>query len=88
VIIEIRDQFRVMSGWLAVILLSYLALIVTISIVFTHRLIGPTIAFRRHIRALTEGKYQSRVVLRKGDAFIEVADDLNKLAETLEKKRS
>ena len=50
--------------------------------------IGPTVAFKRHIRALREGNYDSRVVLRKGDAFDDVADELNLLAQALAKTDS
>ncbi|MBC7662051.1 MAG: hypothetical protein H7249_20340 [Chitinophagaceae bacterium] len=72
--------------WLVLALVVYFLITVAISIFFTHRLIGPTYAFRRHIRDLSKGNYKSRVVLRKGDAFQEVADDLNDLAVALEKR--
>ena len=58
----------------------------TISIYFTHKLVGPTIAFRRHIRALTDGNFAAKTQLRSGDAFVEVAQDLNRLSEVLQEK--
>jgi hypothetical protein len=64
----------------------YVLINMVMTIVYTHRLIGPTIAFRRHIRMIAEGKYEHRTVLRKGDAFNEIADDLNKLSALLEQK--
>lgn len=73
--------------WLLLALFVYFVITVGISIFFTHRLIGPTFAFRRHIKELTRGNYKSRVNLRKGDAFTEVADDLNELAAKLEQQR-
>ncbi len=72
--------------WLLLALFVYFLITVAISIFFTHRLIGPTYAFRRHIKELTRGNYKSRVSLRKGDAFTEVADDLNELAAKLEQR--
>ena len=54
-----------------------------LSVYLTHKLVGPTIAFRRHIRALNSGNFQARTVLRTGDAFGEVADELNQLSATL-----
>lgn len=57
-----------------------------VTIYFTHKMVGPTVAFRRHIGQLQKGVYGQRVKLRKGDAFIEVADELNKLAEILEQE--
>ena len=74
------------SWWLAGGVFCYLLLNVILSVYFTHKMIGPTIAFRRHIRALGCGDYTSRVYLRRGDAFVEVAEDLNRLAEVMETK--
>lgn len=74
--------------WMLLALLLYFIITVAISIFFTHRLVGPTYAFRRHIKDLSRGNYKSRVILRKGDAFQEVADDLNELAVKLEQRQS
>ena len=79
-----RDQtgnFLAVSGAIAV---GYLAAILVYCVRYAHRLVGPTVAFRRHIEALKNGDYASRVVLRRNDAFGEVAADLNDLAHQLE----
>jgi methyl-accepting chemotaxis protein len=68
------------------VMVVYIALNIVVAVLYTHRLIGPTIAFRRHVRMIAEGKLQYRTVLRKGDAFSELADDLNKLSIHLEQK--
>ncbi len=73
--------------WMILALVVYFLVTVAVSIFFTHRLVGPTYAFRRHIKDLSRGQYKSRVILRKGDAFQEVADDLNELAVKLEQQR-
>jgi signal transduction histidine kinase len=52
-------------------------------IVFTHRIMGPTYAFRRHIQKLIEGDFSFRTSLRRKDRLVELADDLNKLSEHL-----
>ena len=70
---------------LAVVVL-YVLINIAVTVLYTHKLIGPTIAFRRHIRMIADGKLQYRTVLRKGDAFSELADDLNKLSAFLELK--
>jgi methyl-accepting chemotaxis protein len=67
-------------------IIIYVVVNMVITILYTHKLIGPTIAFRRHIRMIADGKLQYRTVLRKGDAFVELADDLNKLSSFLEIK--
>lgn len=67
--------------------LIYFLLTLAVSIFFTHRLVGPTYAFRRHIKELSKGNFSSRICLRKSDAFSEVAEDLNKLASDLETRQ-
>jgi signal transduction histidine kinase len=83
----LRSYVQGLVGWVAIGTTIYFFITVAVSVFFTHRLVGPTYAFRRHIRELKNGNYGSRVVLRKGDAFQEVAEDLNDLAVTLEQVR-
>lgn len=83
----LQGYIQGLAFWMVVILVIYLLITVAVSIFFTHKLVGPTYAFRRHIKELARGNYQSRIVLRKHDAFQEVADELNELAATLEANR-
>ena len=66
------------------ILTAYTMAILGASVAYAHRMVGPTVAFRRHLEALKNGDYSARAQLRKGDAFTEIADDLNALAERLQ----
>lgn len=82
----IHDQTR---GFITVSIeigLAYALLIIVLSVVYAHRMIGPTVAFRRHIEAMKNGDYSSRVHLRKRDAFKDMRDDLNELAALLERQ--
>lgn len=72
--------------WLSLAFIVYLGATIGVSVLYTHKLIGPTIAFRRHVRSISEGRYNARTYLRKGDAFAELADELNHLSEVMEKK--
>ncbi|MEZ4742975.1 MAG: hypothetical protein R3B45_11095 [Bdellovibrionota bacterium] len=72
--------------WLLLAIIVFLFLNIIVSIVFTHKLVGPTVAFNRQIKELIAGNYSARVHLRKNDAFTEVADNLNNLAAQLESK--
>lgn len=56
-------------------------------VVVTHRVFGPMVALRRQVRNLIAGKYDARVHLRRFDEFQSMAEDLNELAETLEKSK-
>jgi HAMP domain-containing protein len=70
------------------LLLMYIILMVAITVLYTHRIIGPTIPLARHIRALKEGLYSHRVNLRKQDELKELAVELNELAEILEQRNT
>ena len=70
---------------LALLLLSgYVLLMLAITVIYTHRLLGPTIPMLRHVKALREGRYAHRISLRRHDALTELANELNGLAETLQ----
>jgi hypothetical protein len=71
--------------WIYISFVVYLLATVAVTIIYTHKLVGPTIAFRRHLASLSAGNYRVRTYLRRGDAFKEVADELNRLSEILEK---
>jgi hypothetical protein len=71
--------------WIYASFTIYLLATVAITVIYTHKLVGPTIAFRRHLVSLASGNYNARTYLRRGDAFKEVADELNRLSEVLEK---
>lgn len=79
---ETRDLAQVVL-W---VLLVYGLMMLSVCVVYTHKLIGPTIAFRNHVKALKRGNYDARVTLRKGDAFQELGSELNDLAAALAEK--
>jgi methyl-accepting chemotaxis protein len=76
-------DFRTMS---LLLLFVYALTTIVITAIFTHRLVGPLVPLSRHIRALTEGHYAHRVKLRSNDVLAELAEQLNELALTLEKR--
>lgn len=69
-----------------VVFFVYISLFIIIAIAYTHKLVGSSVTLKRHICALKEGNFSSRVSLRKNDAFAEIADELNELASSLETK--
>ena len=71
-------------GWTALgLAVCFVLASLAASVYMTHRMVGPTIAFRRHIKALMDGNYRAKTTLRRGDAFVEVAEDLNRLSDKL-----
>src|SRR5690606_31054101 len=62
-----RDYWKSTQLWVYLTFTVYLVLTILVSVLYTHRLVGPTIAFRRHVRSLAEGRYNARTYLRHGD---------------------
>jgi signal transduction histidine kinase len=83
----ITEQIASFKQITLLVLFVYAALVVAITSIYTHRLLGPMIPIARHLKALKEGFYSHRLKLRKKDALQELADQLNELAEILEKRK-
>ena len=82
--VMIRDQTRDFAIVAAAMLTDYALFVLGACLSYTPGLLGPLVALRRHIQALKDGQYGSRVELRKSDtAYLAVAQDLNDLAESL-----
>jgi methyl-accepting chemotaxis protein len=69
--------------WVYLTLGAYILIVLAISIWYTHRMVGPMVAFKRHFEALQQGNFSHRTNLRKNDAFHEAAMELNKATEIL-----
>ena len=76
------SDFLIVCGVLTFV---YALIVVGLSIVYAHRMVGPMVPFRRQLEALKNGDYSTRVHLRRGDAFEDVARELNELSELLER---
>lgn len=72
--------------WVYLTLGVYILLVLAISIWYTHRLVGPMVAFKKHFEALQQGNFAHRTNLRKNDAFHEAANELNRATEMLGQK--
>ncbi len=71
----------------AILLSSLLALNILsffLSLKHSHRIIGPIFRFERHAKDILEGKTESRIKLRDGDYFQELAGLLNQISEKIE----
>lgn len=86
VVLQFQNYIAEVRIWLMLLVGTYLACTILVSVVYTHKLVGPTYAFRRHISALRHGNFKAKTFLRKSDAFKEVADELNNLSDVLGNK--
>ena len=83
----INQQLHDFKSMSLLLLAGYIVMMVVLVAVYTHRMIGPALPIMRHVKALKDGFYSHRVTLRRHDNFQELADELNALAETLEKPK-
>ena len=80
---QVASYAQTFLFWVLLILVIFLVASTWISVLMTHRLIGPSVAFKRQIQSLIDGDYDARCTLREHDAFTDVASELNRLAEAL-----
>ena len=86
-VIDIVDQhIREAMFWLIVICVGFVCINITLAVWYTHRMVGPAVAFKRHIDEIIAGNYDAKTTLRRGDAFHDVALRLNTLSDNLSGK--
>lgn len=78
------DYWKYTRVWIYSVLAIYLAAMVGVSWWYTHRFLGPSIAFQKHLEEIAKGNYKYRTSLRKGDELESVANALNRVSEVLE----
>ena len=70
----------------AIIAVAYAVVVLAVTAGYLHKVIGPTIALKRHVQSLKKGEYGSRIVLRDGHpVYLDLASNLNDLAERLQR---
>lgn len=75
--------FRTVS-WTVVLELIVLVPIVSwFGVRVTHQVAGPLVRIRAALADMAQGRFDIRIKLRKGDALTELAEDINRLAESL-----
>jgi hypothetical protein len=86
---DILGQARLYLITSLALLAGYMLCMLAVTIAYVHRLIGPTVAVERFLRALKRGDYGSRLVLRSGDElYVDLAKHLNELAAQLERENA
>lgn len=53
----------------------------------SHSIVGPILRIRGVLKSMNQGEYVQKITLRKGDFCVELADDLNRLIDTLNAER-
>ena len=83
---DIAEQTRSYLYSSLALLAGYVFVVLAFSIGYLHRLLGPTVALERCLRALRNGNHSARVTLREDDRlFADMAKQINDLAAHIEK---
>lgn len=82
---DIMEQSTLYLNTSLVLGLGYVIAVLGVAVGYVHRMLGPIVAFERHLRSLLRGEYSSRLSLRSGDhLYSHMAEQLNDLASRLE----
>ena len=71
---------------IAVLLVGYVIGMFVLVFKLTHRYYGPLVSIERFIEEISKGKYKNRVKIRQKDELQRLADRLNDMAASLEKR--
>ena len=86
--IFLQQRFTLFFFVLSGLLLLQFAILTFFLVVHTHRFVGASFAIKRFVRDRLKAKdFSSRMYLRQGDYLVDVAEELNELAEVLESQK-
>ena len=67
-------------------LIIYVVFVILISSILSHRMAGPVYRFEQTCKAIAKGDFSQRIHLRKGDQFMELQDEFNKMMDRVEEE--
>ncbi|MCK4649465.1 HAMP domain-containing protein [bacterium] len=70
------------------ILVLWLVLVTVATLVTSNRIFGPLGRIQNYIKRVSEGNFEERIALRKGDDLMPLADALNEMVENLKRRVS
>lgn len=71
---------------LGILFVSFIGILFTVVFRMTHRVYGPLISIERFVTHMAEGKYDQRLVIRRKDDLQKLAEQLNQMADKLQKR--
>ena len=89
---DLDQQAHIVSGLVGIAMTLLIELLLAIPILYylgirqTHRVVGPLKRMMRSIELMGQGDLSQRLVLRKGDVLEELAQTINRMAGSLQKK--
>jgi methyl-accepting chemotaxis protein len=89
---ELPDRLHIIQALTAVSITLAVEVLISIPIIFffgirqSHRVVGPMARIKRSLETIGEGDFSPRIKLRDGDALVELAEQINRMAENLERR--
>ncbi len=85
--LEIGEKIGRTPFYFLIVLIGYAVIVVVLTFIFTHRLIGPFERLKTELRIILSGNYQRRLSIRtKDDIYIRsFISEVDKLLDSLEK---
>ena len=80
----IYDQFLPIAAQFFYKIAIYILFVIIISAILSHKMAGPIYRFEQTFRQIAKGDFSQRVHLRKGDQFIEMQDEFNKMMDRVQ----
>jgi methyl-accepting chemotaxis protein len=78
------DEFGSIAAQFFYKIAIYVLFVIIISAVLSHKMAGPIYRFEQTFRQVAKGDFSQRVHLRKGDQFIEMQDEFNKMMDRVQ----
>jgi nitrogen fixation/metabolism regulation signal transduction histidine kinase len=89
---ELERQTYSVAAFLGMAVILLIELLVAIPIVYylgirqSHQVVGPLNRMKKAVEAIGQGDFSPRLILRRGDVLIDLAQTINRMAENLQKR--
>ncbi len=89
---DVESKAPLIAASLAIAITLLIELLLAIPIIFvfgirqSHRIVGPMDRVKRALQAIGNGDFSQRLVLREGDALLDLSNVINKMAEDLSRR--
>ena len=89
---DLEQQAHIVSGLVGISMTLLIELLLSIPILYylgirqTHRVVGPLKRLTKTLEAIGQGDFSQRISLRKGDVLEDLAQTINQMADTLQKR--
>ncbi|HUT86270.1 MAG TPA: methyl-accepting chemotaxis protein [Elusimicrobiales bacterium] len=84
----LMGEIQMMLPVFGVKLAAYLAIILIVSVIISHKMVGPLYKFEKSTKLIAQGDLTHRVYLRKGDHLTDLQKEFNNMVSSIQQKVS